>query len=132
MAKPLVPGSLVLDSGAISALAAGESRARAILVERRRRGAAVLTPAVVVAETTTGRGPSDAAANRVLSGVRVVPVLEELARSAGALRHRARRPALDAIVVATAQAVQGIVLTADVDDMSALAAVAEGVRVRSW
>lgn len=122
----------MLDSGAVSALAAGHHRARAIVAERRRRGAAVLTSCVVVVETTTGRGPFDAATNRVLSGVRVVGVAEELARAAGALRHSAGRSALDAIVVATAEAVGGIVLTADVDDMGALAAVAQGVRVRSW
>jgi predicted nucleic acid-binding protein len=57
----------------------------------------------------------------------MVELSEELAREAGALRYRARRPlrdTIDAIIVATADASAGsAILTADAGDMAALAAV---------
>jgi len=128
---------LVLDSGAISALAAGDVRARAIVSERRRRGAAVLASAVVVAETT-GQGQRDATTNRVLGGVELVEVGEPLARVAGVLRYRSGvSGTVDALVVATAAAqaaLEGgaVVLTADIDDMNRLAEAAVGVKVQRW
>jgi len=137
MAQPLAARSLVLDSGAISALAAGDVRARAIVSERRRRGAAVLAPAVVVAETT-GQGQRDATTNRVLAGVELVEVGEPLARVAGVLRYRSGvSGTVDALVVATAAAqaaAEGgaVVLSADIDDMSRLAEAAVGVEVQRW
>jgi len=51
---------LILDSGAISALAELEPRARAILRMAREQKMRVSTPAVTVAETTRGSGPRDA------------------------------------------------------------------------
>lgn len=137
MAQALAARSLVLDSGAISALAAGDVVARAIVSERRRRGAAVLTSAVVVAETT-GQGPKDATTNRVLAGVELVEVGEQMARAAGILRCRSGvSGTVDALVVATAAAaatVDGgaVVLTADVDDIGRLAEAAAGVKVQRW
>jgi predicted nucleic acid-binding protein len=127
----------VLDSGAISALADGDVRARAIVAERRRRGAAVLTSAVVVAETT-GQGQRDAPTNRVLAGIELVDVGEPIARFAGVLRHRSGvSGTVDALVVATAAAeaaVEGgaVVLTADIDDIGRLADGAAGVKVQRW
>ncbi len=125
---------MILDSGAISALALGDPELRRALQRAVARGVSWKTSAAVVAETTTGRGPADARTNRVLGRLRLVPVDEGLARRAGALRFAARRPGVvDAMVVATAEAGGGgIVVTGDVDDMSALAAVARGVRVQAW
>lgn len=137
MAKALAAHPLVLDAGAISALVAGDVRARAIVAERRRRGAMVLTSAVVVAEAT-GEGSKDALANRVLVGVDLVEVGEALARAAGVLRHRSGVSCtVDALVVATAAAEaarQGgaVVLTANVDDLGRLANATKGVEVQRW
>ncbi len=126
--------TLVFDSGAISALAAGDPRVRHILTKARAAGVVARTASVVVAEVTTGRGPTDAATNRVLAGMDVVGVGEQLARAAGALRYRSGIPGtVDAVVVATAQASGGgVVLTADADDLGRLASVAVNVEVRRW
>lgn len=125
---------MILDAGAISALALGNPELRRALQRAVARGVSCMTSAAVVAETTTGRGPADARTNSVLGRLRLVPVDERLARRAGALRFAARRPGVvDALVVATAEADGGgIVVTGDVDDMSALAAVARGVQVQAW
>ncbi len=93
------------------------------------------TSSVVVAEVTTGRGPTDAATNRVLASMDVVGVGEQLARATGALRFQAGISAtVDALVVATAQASGGgVVLSGgDVDDPGRLASVAVNVEVRRW
>lgn len=126
--------SLVLDAGAISALAQGDPRARHILRYARARHEVVLTPTAVVAEVTTGQGPRDAPTNRVLSNVELIPVSERLARRAGALRYQAGCPGtVDALVVATAEAtLGGVVLTADPEGMRALAGVSKGVEVHTW
>ncbi len=125
---------MIVDSGAISALAQGDPELRRALQRAVARGVSWKTSAAVVAETTTGRGPADARTNGVLGRLRIVDVDERLARRAGALRFAARRPGVvDALVVATAEADGGgIVLTGDGDDMSALAAAAHGVRVQAW
>ncbi len=124
----------MLDAGAISAIAEGDPRARHILRFAHARGEPVLTPTVVVAEVITGEGLRDARTNRVLSNVGLIPVSEKLARRAGALRYRARRPGtVDALVVATAEAtLGGIVLTADPKDLKALAGVSQGVEVQTF
>ncbi len=97
----------------------------------------MLTSAAVVAEVVTGRR-QDAKANRVLAGITIAMVGEELARRAGALRYQARVPAtVDALLVATAEAAGGeaagaVVLTADLVDIGALAGVAKRVTVKMW
>jgi hypothetical protein len=59
----------------------------------------------------------------------VEAVAESLARRAAYLRRRARRgSAVDAVVVAFAEP-GGAVLTSDPDDLQALAAHADGVRI---
>ena len=125
--------TLVLDSGAVSALAEGDPRVRRIIANARAADLALRTSAVVVAEVT-GRGDRDAPTNRVLAGIGIVGVGERLARIAGALRHRSGVSAtVDALVVATAIAGGGgIVLSADTGDMDRLAGAARGVAVRAW
>lgn len=126
--------SLVLDAGAISALAEGDLRARHIVRYAVSRRQPVFTTAVVVAEVTSGHGPRDAPTNRVLSNVDVIPVSVGLARRAGALRYQARcSGTLDALVVATAEAMRGgVVLTADPKDLRELAGVSHGVEVQTF
>lgn len=95
----------------------------------------VVIPAVVLAESTTGRGPRDASVNRVIAAVgEVAPIDEGVARLAGSLRYRARTDAtVDAIVVATAarDGRGAVVLTGErrADHLRRLATGLPGVRV---
>ena len=124
-------GRVVLDSGAVIALAAGKPRARATLAEALDRRAAVAIPAVVLAEVTRG-SPRDAPVNRLVKAVEEVPpATEATARLAGRLLGKAGRDdTVDALVVAEAALDGGtVVLTADAKDLTALAADLPGVRV---
>ena len=125
--------TLVLSSGAVSALGEGDPRVRRIASAARAADLTAITSAAVVAEVT-GRGARDATMNRVLAGLDVVGVGERLARLAGVLRHRSGVSAtVDALVVATAVARGGgVVLTADTDDMTRLTGAAPGVEARRW
>jgi predicted nucleic acid-binding protein len=119
------PVRLILDSGAVIALARRDQRARAALTAAWEVGAEVVLPAVVVAETVRGDGPRDAAVNQVVAAVgEVADVDEATAQVAGSLLARARSAAtVDALVVAEAVARGGgVVLTGDVDDFEKLAA----------
>jgi predicted nucleic acid-binding protein len=76
---------LILDSGAVIALARQDTRARAALTAASEVGADVIVPAVVVAETVRGSA-RDASVNPILNAVgNVAPATEETARTAGAL-----------------------------------------------
>lgn len=126
---------LVLDSGGLTQLAANTADARAALDLSVRVGAAVVAPAVVIAESTQG-GPSDAIVNRVLKGVTMIPIDELLAREAALLRTRSglvgAEHTTDAIVVAvTTLAGGGAILTTDPKDITALASSRAEVRVRA-
>jgi predicted nucleic acid-binding protein len=124
---------VVLDSGAVIALAAGKPRARARLTEALERRAAVFIPAVVLAEVTRG-SPRDASINRLVKAVEeVVPATEATARLAGRLLGSAGRDdAVDALVVAeAATGSPTVILTADAKDLSTLAAGLPGVRVEA-
>jgi predicted nucleic acid-binding protein len=115
---------LILDAGAVIALARQDIRARAALTAAWEVGADVIVPAVVVAETVRGHGARDAPVNRVLNAVgNIAPATEDRARTAGALLARAKSNAtVDALVVAeVVQRGGGVVLTGDVADLEALA-----------
>jgi predicted nucleic acid-binding protein len=117
------PSRLILDSGAVIALARGDARARAYLARAIALDATVEVPVVVVAETIRG-GPRDAAVNRVLKAIGAVAAAREVhGRTAGALLADARSTAtVDALVVAHAVAAGGAhVLTSDHDDLARLA-----------
>lgn len=119
--------TVVLDAGAISALAgpAGGVLVRA-LVDTARWPPTI--PTAVLVESRRGNGPRDARANRLIRLAHVVALDERLARRAAALRSAAAAgSAVDAIVVATAEALSAPVLTADIVDIRALAAHADGV-----
>ena len=123
---------IVLDAGAVTALATPDRLMRARLATlARKSGGHFVVPAAVLIEATTGSGPRDALTNRLLKGCEIVPLSEALARRAAALRAVTRRgSAVDASVVATAEAKGGgVVLTGDLDDLRVLAAHARGVEV---
>jgi predicted nucleic acid-binding protein len=124
---------VVLDSGAVIALAGGKPRARAALEEALERRAAVVIPAVVLAEVTRG-SPRDAPVNRLVKAVEeVIPATEATARLAGRLLGSADRDdTVDALVVAAAATgIPTVILTADAKDLSALAVGLPGVRVQA-
>jgi predicted nucleic acid-binding protein len=129
MAKPRPPDltashRVILDSGAVIALAQGNHRARAFLARALELKARVEVPVAVVAETVRG-GPRDAPVNRVLKAVSAVPEAREVhGRIAGELLGAARSSAtIDALVVAHAVAAgEAHVLTADRQDFARLAA----------
>lgn len=123
------PSLLILDSGAVIALARGEERARAFLHRAVELEAWVEVPVVVLAETTRGTD-RDAAVNRVVKAVGAVPdTSETVGRRAGALLGRApERGVADALVVAHAvEAGGGLILTSDPGDLGVLASGHPGV-----
>lgn len=122
---------MILDSGAVIALAARKPLARMFIERALREQRLVVVPAVVIAETTRG-GSRDAPINRVLKEIEeIVPITEVTARVAGRLLAEAGLAAtVDALVAA--EAVLGdaaVVLTGDVADLSALVARHPHVRI---
>ena len=123
-AGPQASQRLILDSGAVIALARGDQRARAFLARAQEMGTPVEIPVVVLAETMRG-GPRDAPVNRVLKAVGAVPTAHEVhGRIAGQLLGAARSAStVDALVVAQAVAAEGgHILTGDREDLERLAA----------
>ena len=133
---------LILDSGAIIALARDEATTRAYVALALRDGAPVIVPAPVITETTRGTN-ADAAVNRVLRQVlgaagAAAPIDERVARLAGRLLRRLgdtytghAPPTIDALIVAVAAARGGgTLLTSDPDDLNALAGDHPEIRVR--
>lgn len=122
---PKATARLILDAGAVLALARNDVNVRAIVSTAERAGAEVMIPAVVVAETSRGRGPRDARVNRALAAAGSYPASDEpAARTAGALLGAARsRETIDALVVAAAiHAGGGRILTTDPTDLGKLSA----------
>ena len=122
---------LVLDSGGFGRLSERSKRALALIEELRAAGLwPPVVPTMVLVESLQGHAGRDANANRFLKTVmKEEAVGIELARRAAELRRRARRgSAVDALVVAAAEP-NGVVLTGDEADITALAAVSNGVAV---
>ena len=114
---------LILDAGAVIALARNDPRARAFVRRAIELDAEVRVPVVVLAETLRGT-QRDAAVHRVLNAVSdSAPIDEAVGRRAGALLGRAARSdTVDAIVVAEAIEAGGAeILTGDAGDLTALA-----------
>jgi predicted nucleic acid-binding protein len=115
--------TLVLDSGAVSALALDRPRLKAL---RKYGQWPPIVPAAVLVESLTGDHRLDFHANRLLRLCEILPVTETLARHAAVLRSASRRKGIsvvDAVVVATADHVGGaVILTGDPVDLAALAA----------
>jgi predicted nucleic acid-binding protein len=115
---------LVLDSGAVIALARGDASVRRYLDITADAELEIFVSPVVVAETVRRRGPRDASVNRVLNEVDAVPpVTEQTGRIAGELLGRAESGAtIDALVVAQTVELGGArILTSDPGDIQALA-----------
>jgi predicted nucleic acid-binding protein len=122
-AAPSSPPRLILDAGAVIALARNDPRARAFVRRAIELDAEVRVPVVVLAETLRGT-PRDAGVHRVLNAVSdSLPIDEALGRRAGALLGRAdRSDTVDALVVAEAIESGGAgILTGDPLDLTALA-----------
>jgi hypothetical protein len=122
---------LVLDAGGVSRLADRNCRTAALIVALREQNLwPPIIPSAVLIECLTGDPARDAVANRFLKTCDTVETLPmPLARRAGRLRAQAKRgSAVDALVVAVAEP-NCVVLTGDLEDLSALASYADGVAV---
>lgn len=123
---------LVLDGGAVTALAGDRVRLLALSLEG---GGVPDVPAVVLTESLTGDPRRDVRTNRFLRTCDVTPVDEGLARIAARLctstGHAGEISTVDAVVVAhAADRAPSTILTSDPVDLRALAAHAEApVRV---
>lgn len=118
---------LTFDTGALIAIERRRSRIKQVLAAARTLSLTITVPTVVVAEWWRAqRGPLA----KILEGVVVEPLSEELARIAGeALARTGRSNAIDAIVVASAAQRGDVVYTSDLADLTAIARYFPGVRV---
>ncbi len=123
--------TVVLDPSGVSFLAGWSGPARVVASRLQREGDwPPRVPTAVLVECLTGNARRDVAANRLLQTCDIERApSESLARRAALLRMQARRgSAVDALVVAAAEP-DGVVLTSDLGDLTALAVHAHGVRI---
>ncbi|GAA4593145.1 putative nucleic acid-binding protein [Actinoplanes octamycinicus] len=124
-------GTLVLDSEGLSKLLADDEQVVALVAEARSRGMEAVISALTIIEAVHAR-THRARLSWVLSGLRVIPVGEEEARSASRLLMDAglhgHKYAIDAVVAEAAlrQHRPVVMVTSDIDDMVKLC----GDRVR--
>lgn len=124
-------GTLVLGSEGLSKLLADDETVVVLVAEARSRGMEVVICALTIIEAVHAR-TNKARLNRVLSGLRTVPVGDEEAKAASALLTGAgphgHTYAIDAAVaeIALRQHRPVVMLTSDIDDMTTLC----GDRVR--
>lgn len=113
---------LILDAGAILALARGDEVARARMARAVREGYVAVIPTPVLAQVHRG-GHDRARIDRVVNAVgAVLPTFEAIARRAGELQAKTgTADVVDAIVVAEALAsVPAVILTSDPRDLGRL------------
>lgn len=123
---------LVLDSGGFGRLSERSRAALALIQELRDAGLwPPIVSTMVLVESLHGHPGRDVNANRFLKTIAIDDVVSlDIARRAAELRRRAKRgSAVDALVVALAEP-NGVVLTGDEADVSALAAHARSVAVK--
>ena len=121
--------SLVLDSGAVTALGRRDRQTAARIAALRQRGLwpPIVSTAVLV-ESLTGNRVRDTLANRTVGLSLVQAVDEPLACRAAQLRGRARAgSAVEAIVVATAELLEALVMTTNPVDLARPSRHANGV-----
>lgn len=119
---------LLLDAGVLIAHERGDRSPAAWLERAARENVDVAVAAPTIAEVWRD-GARQARLARLLNACRIVDCGPGLARAGGEVLAGARSHAtLDAIVVAAAARVRGVVLTDDLADMRPLGAAA-GVRV---
>jgi hypothetical protein len=125
--------SLVLDSGAVTALGRRDRQTAARIAALRRRGLwPPIVPTAVLVDSLVGNRVRDALVNRTVGLSLIHPLDEPLAGRAAQLRGRARAgSAVDAIVVATAELFEALVITVNPDDLGRLAQHANGVSLLS-
>jgi len=114
---------LVLDSGAVIALARNDARARSVLQAAWEAGANVSIPVAVLAETVRGR-PDDAPANRIVKAVGdfIEVTAQDGHRAGHLLGDTGMSSTIDAIVIAcTDRTGGGALLTGDAGDLQRLA-----------
>ncbi len=116
--------SVVLDASALTEAALNDSNTRGVLRRWQGDGVDILTTAATLTEVVRGH-PRDASIYRLLSSMQVRVVDEDLGRAAGQrIGRRSVRgnDTLDALVAELASCLPRpvVVLTADVDDMTAL------------
>lgn len=117
--------TLVLDAGAFIAVERADRRVMALLAREHRAGRAPITHGGVVGQVWRGAA-RQARVGRLLAGVAVTPLDEELGRAAGVLLARAgASDVIDAALVLLATDGDEI-LTSDPDDIVTLA-LASGV-----
>jgi predicted nucleic acid-binding protein len=121
--------SLVLDSMAVTALGCRDRQTAARLAALRLRGLwPPIVPTAVLVDSLTGNRVRDALAHRTMGLSLVHPLDEPMARRAAQLRRRARAgSAVDAIVVATAELFEALVITGNLDDLARLSQPANGI-----
>jgi predicted nucleic acid-binding protein len=121
--------SLVLDSMAVTALGRRDRQTAARLAALRLRGLwPPIVPTAVLVDSLTGNRVRDALAHRTMGLSLVHPLDEPMARRAAQLRRRARAgSAVDAIVVATAELFEALVITGNLDDLARLSQPANGI-----
>jgi hypothetical protein len=116
---------LVLDAGAFVAVERGDRDVVALVKRERLAGRAPLTCGGVVAQVWRGGQGRQVPLARLLAGVEVVPVDDNLGRRAGILLGRSGlSDAIDAAVVCIAADGDDI-LTSDPGDLVALAEAAD-------
>lgn len=124
------PHSILLDSEALSALAAQGRQMQAWATVARRTDSTLHASAVTLAEVTDG-SPRDAQVRRVVKALRVEDVTEEIGYNAGrrravaaSARRKARDLTVDAVVAATALSFRrpAVALTTDDSDLELLLA----------
>lgn len=119
--------TVVLDSGGLSGAVTHDPDLHALLTAAVRMGSRVVVPAVVLAETITGR-QTDAAVWHTVNRLVVEDLSRDVAGEAGALRERAESVrakkkdlTVDALVAAAARRhAPSLVVTTDPDDLRLL------------
>lgn len=117
--------TLVFDAGAFVAAERGDRRVMALLKAELLAGRTPVTHGGVVGQVWRGGQGRQVPLARLLDGVEVVPLNDELGRQAGVLlRRTGGRDVIDAAVVLLARDGDTI-LTSDPGDLRALAAEAD-------
>jgi len=102
--------AIMLDAGALAALAHGNKTLRNAIKKDLTIGSNVFVSSAVLAQALTGDARRDVRINATLKRVLILGVDEPIARIAGMLRHKNRErndDPVDAIVVATADTLPG-------------------------
>lgn len=116
--------TLLLDAGAFVAAERGDRAVAALVKAERAAGRVPMTHGAVVGQVWRGGQGRQANLARLLAGVEVVAVDEELGRRTGMLlRETGTRDVIDAALVLLAHD-DDMILTSDTQDLVALAAAA--------